>query len=149
MWSAPGLVCAAGGVVSLHQSTLFDGTAGPGPCQARLRDSAVFEDVQLYDPKTAVGIPENALALNELQWHQCAHDAVRSYEKVNLLLAPLYDSLIDQDTRMTSAIMQGQMTRSERHARISQILAEIKAAEQTRSHRRSSSGRRGMKRCKT
>jgi hypothetical protein len=83
-----------------------------------------------YDPRTAVGIPENALAPSEPQWHQCAHDAVRSYQKVNLLLAPLYDSLIDQDIFMTNAIMHGQMTRSERHARISQILEEIRTAEE-------------------
>ncbi len=83
-----------------------------------------------YNPRTAVGIPENALAPNELRWHQCAHDAVRSYQQVNTPLAPLYQYLIDEDTSTTDAIMHGQMTRSERHARIAEILAKLKAAEQ-------------------
>jgi hypothetical protein len=103
------------------------------PAQARARLTAEIQQCSKtysYDPRTVVGIPENALAPNEPQWHQCAHDAVRSYQKVNPLLAPLYDSLVDQDTSMTDAIVHGRMTRSERHARISQILAEIKTAEQ-------------------
>ena len=100
--------------------------------QARAR---LYSNVDLcskkynYDPYTVVGKPARALAPNELLWHQCAYEAVRDYEKANPELAPLYNSLLDQDNLMTNAMMHGQMTRSERHTKILQILAQIKTAE--------------------
>lgn len=83
-----------------------------------------------YNPRTASAISQNALAPHEPEWHSCVYAAIRSYENINLQLAPLYNSLIDEDIVMTNAIAHGQMTRSERRTRINQILAEIKTAEE-------------------
>lgn len=82
-----------------------------------------------YDPRHVVGVSEHALAPNEMDWQLCATDAVRVYERANPEMAPLYNSLIDQDTMMTAAIPHGTMTRSQRSARMRDLLAKIKAAE--------------------
>jgi hypothetical protein len=41
-----------------------------------------------------------------------------------------YEQLIAEDIQMTTAIQQGAMTRSQRRARIEELLAQIKAAEE-------------------
>lgn len=82
-----------------------------------------------YDPRRVVGVPENALARNEMSWRLCAYEAIRIYEYANPTMAPLYNSLIDQDILMTTGIQNGTITRSERTARIRMLLDEIKAAE--------------------
>ena len=81
-----------------------------------------------YDPK-AVGLPENALARNELKWRQCAYDAVRKYEQGHPSVRGMYDQLISEDIQMTTAIQQGNLTRSQRRTRIEQLVGQIKAAE--------------------
>jgi hypothetical protein len=55
-----------------------------------------------YDPDQTAGLPENALAPTQL---------------------------IDEDVAMTAKIQQGTLTRSERRARIEELLTEIRAAE--------------------
>jgi hypothetical protein len=100
--------------------------------QARARLSADIQHCSKtynFDPD-APGLPQRKLAPNELSWRQCAYEAVRDYEKSNPALAPMYNSLIDEDILMTNALMQGQMTRSERHAKIMHLLDQIKTAEQ-------------------
>lgn len=82
-----------------------------------------------YDPRHVEGIGEHALAPNETRWQLCAYDAVRVYEEANPPLAPLYSSLVSQDTLMTAGILHGNVTRSERSARIRALLEKIKAAE--------------------
>jgi hypothetical protein len=81
-----------------------------------------------YNPQ-ATGMPENALAPNELPWRQCAYDAVRSYEQGHPAVSSLYDQLIAEDIQMTTAVQQGSMTRSQRRARIEELVAQIKEAE--------------------
>ena len=81
-----------------------------------------------YDPKAA-GLPEKALAPNELKWRQCAYDAARNYGKAHPSVRGLYDQLIAEDIEMTTAIQQGNMTRSQRRARIEQLVEQIEAAE--------------------
>ena len=82
-----------------------------------------------YDPWHTVGVAENAIAANELPWRQCAYDAVRAYAKRNPSLDGLYAQLINEDIEMTNAIQQGNLTRSERRARIEELVAQITAAE--------------------
>lgn len=82
-----------------------------------------------YDPKETAGIAENALAPQELQWRQCAYDAVRAYAQSNPPLRGMYEQLIAEDISMTMSVQQGAMTRSQRHARIEQLLRQIRAAE--------------------
>src|SRR5262249_35347317 len=61
--------------------------AAPAPlAQARQKLSA---DVQAcsaqyaYDPNHVTGVAENALAPHELEWRQCAYNAVRTYSQAN------------------------------------------------------------------
>src|SRR5262245_16450439 len=82
-----------------------------------------------YDPNQTAGVAENALAPNELQWRQCAYEAVRAYAEAHPSLADLYTQLINEDITMTTAIQQGTLTRSERRARIEALLIQIRTAE--------------------
>jgi len=82
-----------------------------------------------FDPNTA-GLPENALAPNELPWRQCAYDAARKYGQTHQGVSSLYDQLIAEDIQMTTAIQQGTMTRSQRRTRVEQLLEQIKTAEE-------------------
>lgn len=84
-----------------------------------------------YDPNNVPGISEHSIAPGELQWRQCAYDAIRAYEKSNPALANLYEQLISEDIQMTIAIQQGTLSRSQRRARIDALIAQIKAAEET------------------
>ena len=73
--------------------------------------------------------PPRALAPGELQWRQCAYDAVRAHARDATALAPRYEQLIAEDIMMTTAIQQGTMTRAERRARIAALAEQIRAAE--------------------
>ena len=93
-----------------------------------------------YDPN-AVGLPENALAPNELPWRQCAYDAARKYGKTNQAVSRLYDQLIAEDIEMTTALQQGTMTRTQRRSRVEQLLEQIKAAEEAQKIKAASYGK--------
>jgi hypothetical protein len=82
-----------------------------------------------YNPNQVSGIAEHALAPHELQWRQCAYDAIRTYTIANPALMSNYDQLVAEDISMTTAIQQGTMTRSQRHARIEELLGQIREAE--------------------
>ncbi len=82
-----------------------------------------------YSPRTATDIPEHALAAHELQWNQCAYSAVRTYERANPKLAPMYEQLISLYEQMTNEITAGTLTRSERHTRTEEELKAIAQAE--------------------
>ena len=81
-----------------------------------------------YDPNAA-GLPENALAPNELPWRQCAYDAAHRYGQAHPAVSNRYEQLISEDLQMTTAIQQGTMTRSQRRIRVQQLIEQIKAAE--------------------
>lgn len=95
-------------------------------------DTALHNCTQTYgySPRQAANIPEHALAPHELQWNQCAYDAVRTYEKANPKLASMYESLVTSYETMTDQVTQGTLTRSERQAETQQKLEAIKQAEQ-------------------
>jgi len=116
--------------------TSQSGTTGQsGDTSMAARDKLVADIGQCsqrygYDPRSATGIAENALAPQELPWRQCAYDAVRVYEQANPAMASRYEQLISEDIGMTTAIQQGSMTRSQRRARIEELIAQIKSAEE-------------------
>ena len=83
-----------------------------------------------YDPNNTSGIAENTLAPHELEWRQCAYDAIHRYARANPALASRYDQLITEDMQMTTAVQQGTMTRTKRLARDRELIAQIKAAEE-------------------
>jgi hypothetical protein len=84
-----------------------------------------------YDPKNVAGVAENQLAPSELQWRQCAYDAVRKYGGSHPSLTGRYEQLINEDITMTNAIQAGTMTRSQRRQRIEELIAQIKQAEES------------------
>jgi hypothetical protein len=84
-----------------------------------------------YDPKTITGVAENQLAPHEIEWRQCAYDAVRKYAHAHPTLTGRYEQLINEDITMTNAIQAGSMTRTQRRQRIQALVEQIKGAEQS------------------
>lgn len=84
-----------------------------------------------YDPRNTTGVAENQLAPHELEWRQCAYDAVRKYAGSNPALTGRYEQLINEDITMTNAVQGGSMTRSQRRQRIQTLVEQIKEAEQS------------------
>jgi hypothetical protein len=123
------LVTATVGVLAACESQT---TATAGVIEAR--DDFIAELQQCsqkhgYDPNAA-GLPENALAPNELAWRQCGYDAARKYGQAHPAVSTMYNQLISEDIEMTTAIQQGSMTRSQRKARIEELIEQIRAAEE-------------------
>jgi len=119
-------------VAGYGSQSLAMGSSSTGVVEAR--DQLIAELKQCtekhgYDPKAA-GLPENALAPTELAWRQCAYDAARKYAEAHPAVGGLYNQLISEDIEMTTAIQQGSMTRSQRRARIEELIGQIKAAEE-------------------
>ena len=94
-------------------------------------DSALHQCTNTYgyNPQQASNVPEHALAPHELAWNQCAYNAVRTYEKANPKLAPMYEQLIASYEQMTTEVAQGTLTRSQRQAETRQKLQAIEQAE--------------------
>jgi hypothetical protein len=123
-------VVIAGTVVIVTACTSAPTTNAPPMSRQQLRaELTLCTQTHGYDPERTVGVAENAIAANELPWRQCAYEAVRAYAKGNPSLNDLYAQLINEDIEMTAAIQQGSLTRSERRARIEELLAQIRAAE--------------------
>ena len=119
-------------VAGLGSQSMAMGSSSTGVVEAR--DQLVADIQQCtqkhgYDPKAA-GLPENALAPTELAWRQCAYDATRKYGEAHPAVSGLYNQLISEDIEMTTAIQQGAMTRSQRRARIEELIGQIKTAEE-------------------
>jgi hypothetical protein len=98
----------------------------------------------VYDPEQTAGVAENALAPNELPWRRCAYDAVRTYAEAHPSLDKLYMQLITEDIAMTKGIQDGTLTRSQRRARIEELLVEIRAAEDAQNQVADRQGRGGQ-----
>jgi len=71
------------------------------------------------------------LAPHELEWRQCAYDAVRKYAGSHPTLTGRYEQLINEDITMTNAVQAGSMTRSQRRQRIQALAEQIKGAEES------------------
>jgi len=98
--------------------------------QQLLADIGTCNKTYGYDPNATTGIAENQLAPHELQWRQCAYDAAGKYERAVPPLAAKYQQLVNEDITMTNAIQSGAMTRTQRRARIEELIAQIKSAEE-------------------
>lgn len=84
-----------------------------------------------YDPKIITGVAENQLAPHEIEWRQCAYDAVRKYAHAHPTLTGRYEQLINEDITMTNAIQAGSLTRTQRRQRIQALVEQIKGAEES------------------
>lgn len=128
------ILAAAFAAVFLGYASLSMAMGGSSTGVVEARDQLIAELQQCtekhgYDPKAA-GLPENALAPTELAWRQCARDAARKYAEANPAVSAMYNQLISEDIEMTTAIQQGAMTRSQRRARIEELIGQIKTAEE-------------------
>ena len=113
----------AGDTAAAKADTLVDGRE---KLVAALKDCSGRYD---YDPEAA-GLPENALAPNELEWRDCAYAAAREYTRVNTALAVDFTTLIDEDQRLTQAVAGGQMTRTERRQLLQPMIEGIRQKEE-------------------
>ena len=82
-----------------------------------------------YDPNKAEGLGEYDLAPQELEWRRCAYQGVTEIMIPNTRIPDAYRQLIDEDQAMTEKIQRREMTRSQRRARLDQILERVRAQE--------------------
>jgi hypothetical protein len=69
---------------------------------------------------------------------------VRTYAEAHPSLDELYMQLINEDIAMTKALQDGTLTRSQRRARIGELLGEIRAAEDAQNQVADRQGRGGQ-----
>ncbi len=120
------MACSGNQTASSPTATPSPVIAARDQLQANLRQCTTTTG---YDPQHVTGVAENALAPHELQWRQCAYDAVHAYIQANPPMTVSYNNLVAQDIAMTTAIQQGTMTRTQRRARIEALLQQIHEAE--------------------
>ena len=127
------VACAAAGMASCTgQSSSSKSQSPHGAARDELAaDLGQCTQTFGYDPRNTTGVAENQLAPHELEWRQCAYDAVRKYAGSNPALTGRYEQLINEDITMTNAIQGGSMTRSQRRQRIQALLEQIKGAEES------------------
>lgn len=126
------VLALAAGCSSTGETTYQSQTEQVGTLQqARERLLEQLQDCgtrHRYDPDDPA-LPENGLGPTELEWRQCAYEAARDYSAVNTPLALDFATLIDEDQKMTQALAAGQMTRSERRARLQPLIAAVREKE--------------------
>ena len=89
-------------------------------------------EIHGYAPGLADGIAEGAMAPGELEWRECAYQAIRDHVRANPEMRERYERLIAEDIDMTAAVRAGTMTRSQRRDRLNELIAEIRAVEDMR-----------------
>ena len=83
-----------------------------------------------YDPDRTQDIGPQELALNELEWRSCAYRAIETLMIPNTEVPQVYQQIIDEDRSMTNKILNEEMTRAEREARLDILIASIKDQEE-------------------
>jgi hypothetical protein len=127
------IVCVGAGMSSCTTQNSSTTSQNPlaAPRQQFVADLDQCTNSFGYDPRNLSGVTENQLAPSELQWRQCAYDAVRRYGHSHPELTGQYEQLINEDITMTNAIQSGAMTRSQRRQRIEELVGQIKNAEES------------------
>jgi hypothetical protein len=127
------IACVAAGASSCTSQSSSSKSQSPlAPARERLvADLGQCTQTFGYDPRTITGVAENQLAPHELEWRQCAYDAVRKYAGSHPTLTGRYEQLINEDITMTNAVQAGSMTRSQRRQRIQALVEQIKGAEES------------------
>lgn len=83
-----------------------------------------------YSPDSSAGLGQTQLGEGELDWRDCAYDALDRVLRPNLSEPEALDALIEDDERLTDAIEAGSGTRAERSAMLSARIESIKTREQ-------------------
>ena len=85
-----------------------------------------------YDPALADALGETELGDGELEWRECAYEALRVHAQAAPDLSDRYEAAISADKEMTRQIQQGTLTRSERRIRTEDMMDQIMTAEDVR-----------------
>jgi hypothetical protein len=82
-----------------------------------------------YDPDAGSKLAANVLGPGEREWRGCVYQGIEKHLIPRTLSPDVYRHAIDEDRKMTEAIAKGEMTRSQRQARVRQMLEEIDRVE--------------------
>jgi hypothetical protein len=80
------------------------------------------------DPRTAT-VGENELVAHEREWRSCAYEGIRTIIMPASAYSQDYAEMIAEDQVMTEMVAKGEMTRTERRARLDAMREEIAAKE--------------------
>ncbi len=94
------------------------------------------------DPRTAT-VGENELAPREREWRACAYEGIRAILVPASAVPEVYDELIAEDEALTDQVEAGEITRTERRARLDQLREEIAAKEARATEQPRSAAERG------
>jgi hypothetical protein len=82
-----------------------------------------------YDPDTASGLGPHVLGAGEREWRECVYRGVEKYLIPNSQTPEVYRKAIAEDREMTASIAAGKITRTQRRARVQDLLEEIDRIE--------------------
>lgn len=80
------------------------------------------------DPRTAT-VGENELVVHEQEWRACAYEGIRTIIVPASSFRQDYEKMIAEDQVMTDKVARGEMTRTERRARLDSMREEIATKE--------------------
>lgn len=83
-----------------------------------------------YDPEATSDIGQYALGAGERDWRECVYQGVEKYLISTTLTPEVYRRAIAEDRKMTESVARGQMTRTQRRARVQELLEEIERIEE-------------------
>ena len=83
-----------------------------------------------YDPEAASKLGSNVLGPGEREWRECVYQGIEKYLIPRTLSPDVYRQAIAEDRKMTEAVAHGEMTRTQRQARVRQMLEEIDRIEE-------------------
>lgn len=108
----------------------FDETSVPA--DARESMAAALRQCTIeygYNPDTASQYGQTQLGSGEVDWRDCAHDALDRVLEPQLQDPDALDALIDDDEALTEAIEEGTATRAQRASVLQAHLANIRQRE--------------------
>jgi hypothetical protein len=89
-----------------------------------------------YDPEAASQLGSHVLGPREREWRRCVYQGIEKYVIPRTLSPDVYRRAIAEDSQMTEAVANGEMTRAQRQARVQQMLAEIDRIEEANQAKR-------------
>jgi hypothetical protein len=78
-----------------------------------------------YDPSAPGNVGERELAAGELEWRSCAYETIEATMATKAARPEAFRALINADRRMTRQIADGTLTRTERRAKLEQMIEQV------------------------
>jgi len=128
------LVCGAALLAACEQSRPVTKEVSP-IVQSRERLSAALDECTRqhgYDPALSDTLGESELGAGELEWRECAYQALRTHSRSVPDMTDRYEMAISADREMTKQVQEGRLTRSERRWRTEEMMDQIVTAEDVR-----------------